>query len=594
MKVKRKVLKIKSKFFQSVKQLSLVIVTISFSGCAVVEPSQSHVHEEISKALNYSIHNNQARYPSKRKAQYKKRRVSKKIRRALLPKVSVAFNDNKNYEHRFNVSADKMPASVFFMHLVKGTSYDIIVDPDVNATISVVLNKVTVPEAVKAVCDAYSLEYKKTPYGYRIEKRHLVTKMYYVPYLNLDRKGKSETRVSPGTITETIGGNAAGGQGGGATTGRATSGASTSVETTLDNDFWKRLELTLKEMIGTTDGRKVVVNPDSSIVLVRAFPKEQRVISRYLKRIQRVMNKQVILEARVLEVRLNAGYQSGIQWQALGLNLDGTGADFGNQLNTLSSAYSLAVKSGNDFNTVIKLLNTQGRTEVLSSPHIATMNNQKAIIKVGDDQFFITNVSSTVSGATSDQVSQDVEFTPFFSGIALDVTPEINDDKTVTLHVHPVVSTVRRDELKYNLTGDQAGDSQVPLAQSTIRESDSIVRAKNNQVIVIGGLIANVSRSESHNVPGLDQTILKESVGRHDKESDKIELVILLKPVVVDSNKVWNNALYNARNSFQDSRKPYTYTVGVQPMNRYGERPPYHAANHVNALPDEIRYENAK
>lgn len=585
-------------FKVKLKQAVIFCSVLTLSGCAVVDPSQSHVHDKITNALTYSLHHNEALYPSrvKKTTPEKRRRISSRVTRALLPKVSVAFNNEKDYQHRFNVTADKMPARVFFMHLVKGTTYDIVVDPDVQGDISVVLNKVTVPEAIKAVCDAYSLEYRSTPYGYRISTRKLVTRMYYVSYLNLDRKGTSETRVSPGTITERVGGGAAGGgsSSGGASSDRATSGASTAVKTTLDNDFWERLESTLKGMIGSEAGRKVVVNPDSSLVLVRAYPDEQRVISRYLARIQKVMDKQVVLEARVLEVRLDAAYQSGIQWQALGLNLNGTGT-FANQLFDSSNAFSLAIHSGRDFNSVINLLNSQGRTEVLSSPHIATMNNQKAIIKVGDDEFFITNVSSTTSGSLATEVTQDVEFTPFFSGIALDVTPEINDDNTVTLHVHPVVSTVERENLTYNLTGRSGEESSVPLAKSTIRESDSIVRAKNNQVIIIGGLIANVSRSRDNNVPGVDQTVLKDSFGRHDRASDKIELVILLKPVIVNSNRVWNDGLYNMRNQFKGSRGAFTYTVGVQPMNKYGERPmPHHAMRQEDHVTDEVKYQHAK
>ena len=123
---------------------------------------------------------------------------------------------------------------------------------------------------------------------------------------------------------------------------------------------------------------------------------------------------------------------------------------------------------------------------VLSSPRIATMNNQKAVIKVGTDEFFVTDISSTTVTGAATTTSPSIELTPFFSGVALDVTPQISEQGEITLHVHPSVSRVE-DQIKSIEFGTDDTTLTVPLARSTVREADSIVRARNGQVVVIGG-----------------------------------------------------------------------------------------------------------
>jgi MSHA biogenesis protein MshL len=198
-----------------------------------------------------------------------------------------------------------------------------------------------------------------------------------------------------------------------------------------------------------------------------------------------------------------------------------------------------AVLNINDFNAVIELLQGQGDVKVLSSPRVATINNQKAIIKVGADEFFVTGVQSnaTASGGGTN-TSRTVEFTPFFSGIALDVTPQIDEQGVVTLHVHPTVSEVRDDikELEFG-----AGDTETfPLALSNVREADSIVRARSGQIIVIGGLMQESGRDDRFGVPVLSRLPLIGFLFRQTRvASRKSELVILLKPVVVESDEQW-------------------------------------------------------
>ena len=206
---------------------------------------------------------------------------------------------------------------------------------------------------------------------------------------------------------------------------------------------------------------------------------------------------------------------------------------------SLGGAFTMAFDIG-DFNAFLELLEQQGQTRVLSSPRVSTLNNQKAVIKAGTDEFFVTDIASNTVTGTSSTTSRDVTLTPFFSGIALDVTPQISDNHEVTLHIHPAVSEVTDQEKRLTVSGET---DTLPLAFSQIRESDSIVKARSGQIIVIGGLMRSSSVDEDFGTPMLSNI---PGVGKLFKSrravERKTELVILLKPIVVDSDKVWSKA----------------------------------------------------
>ena len=164
-----------------------------------------------------------------------------------------------------------------------------------------------------------------------------------------------------------------------------------------------------------------------------------------------------------------------------------------------ANAFTFAFDS-TDFAAFIQLLDTQGRTRVLSSPRVSTLHNQKAVIKAGTDEFFVTGINSNTTTGEATTTTLDVELTPFFSGVALDVTPQISEDGTVLMHIHPTVSEVD-DQSKRISFGDSSSD--LPLAFSQIRESDSVVRAKSGQVIVIGGLMRERRVRDDYKTPFL-------------------------------------------------------------------------------------------
>jgi MSHA biogenesis protein MshL len=476
-------------------------------------------------------------------------------------------------EPRFDIAVANAPARSFFLGLVRDTPYNIVVSPEVSGEISLDLKHVTVPEVLEMARALYGYDYSKLPAGYLVLPAALQTRLFYVNYIDLERSGTSRTRVTSGQLTQAA--PSPYGNGSGAVSQSAVpnsafqsnapsqpGGASqtgSSIDTRYKVNFWQELEASLREMMPKDGAHSVVVNAQSGIVAVRAMPRELNEVAKYLAQIQSTISRQVILEAKIIEVQLNNDYQAGVNWTALmqqGANNHYTigqqsPADFsgnllaptgtpinvgpGNPVTSLANtalggAFTLALDF-KDFGAYVNLLQIQGNTRVLSSPRVATLNNQKAVIKSGSDQFFVTNVASSTVTGTAASTSNNVELTPFFSGVALDVTPQIDDDGYVILHIHPTVSQVTSQTTTFTVNG--TADS-LPLALSQIRESDSVVKARSGQVIVIGGLMQTQSIKTDYQTPGLGSIpILGNLFKSKQTQSVKTELVILLKPIVV-------------------------------------------------------------
>jgi len=535
--------------------------------------------------------------------------VPGEVSAALMPPVQVGAGSGNGggagetppSQQRFDIDVHDMPAQKFFVGLVKDTPYNMTVNPKVKGRISLTLKNVTIPEVMRTVQDVYGYDYRKTAAGYQVMPAALQTRIYQVNYLDVVRNGDSRTRVSSGQSTNEIGPNGERLQRGGYSgngnnqTQEGVGLAGSEIQTISKSDFWKSLKDSLDAMIGDKDGRKVVINADSGLVVVRAMPNELRQVHDFLERLQKNVQREVVLEAKILEVTLNKGFQAGINWGALsrhgsdsyfagqvaGQNLfsngasdlagtplsinPGSGSGFtGFNSTAVGGTFALALNLS-DFNAVIELLQSQGDVHVLSSPRVATVNNQKAVIKVGSDEFFVTGVSNNTVTGTATTSNQNIQLTPFFSGIALDVTPQIDKKGRVILHVHPTVSQVT-DQNKEITVGGQK--QNLPLALSNVRESDSIVRAANGQVVVIGGLMQDKTNTTHYSTPILGDIPVIGSLFRQVKHTkEKSELVILLKPVVVDNPDVWKSQVQGAQQRVHDVNPEFKWPAGASASN---------------------------
>jgi MSHA biogenesis protein MshL len=470
-------------------------------------------------------------------------------------------------EQRFSLTVNNARASEVFMGMVTGTPYSMLVHPDVTGTLTLNLKNVTVPEAMEAVRALYGYEYEVQGKRIIVPSPALQTRIYHLNSLAMQRKGMSDMRVVSGSVSLSSGG-------GGAESGSSPASASksletSSVQTATESRYWDEVGAGLKALVG--EGGSVVVSPQSGIVIVKATPASLYMVEKYLRATELVSARQVMLEAKILEVKLNDGYQSGINWATLqrdgklaigvnGLNPDRTtpvslGGSVSQMLGgaipgTAGNVFGLAFDDG-DFGAIINLIKSQGTVHVLSSPRIATINNQKAVLKVGTDDFFVTEISGgTVATPTTPATPPNVIVQPFFSGIALDVTPQIDDKDNITLHVRPSVSTVT--EIQKDIRLGDLGNFTLPLASSSISETDSVVRLKDGHIVAIGGLMSQSFVDGKNRVPLLgDIPVVGQLFGNTSLASEKRELVVLIKTTLIRDGQDWNRDLEATQHRFQ-------------------------------------------
>ncbi len=496
--------------------------------------------------------------------------VPESVSNALLPN-SYAQSSSRKIASRFDVSVNQVPARTFFVSLVSDAGVNVVAHPEVAGSISLELKNVTINEVLDVTREVYGYEYKYKSGIYTIYPRKLRTEVFPIDYLDVQRVGVTDTSVQIGKITSGTGDSQNGSNGGssedssetanllsylgetGAEGGGGSGGQSISpgarVQTLTKTDFWAGLNQTLLAIVGDGEGRMVMTNPQAGLVVVKALPHELHSVKDFLEKSELSVKRQVVLETKILEVRLNDGFQAGINWGAISGQLSLSQSNSSN-----SSLSDIIFDNGGgveslistvldvpDITKLLFLLEEQGNVQVLSSPRISTVNNQKAVIRVGSDEFFVTGLSnSTTSSASSIVNTPEVELDSFFSGIALDVTPQISEEGEVILHVHPMVTTVT-DQIKEI---DIAGSAfSLPLALRDVRESDSIVKARSGQVVVLGGLMQETSSDVDSKRAFLgDIPIVNLLFKAKQKTTVKTELVILMQPIVVGEN-TWQRQL---------------------------------------------------
>ncbi|HEY6356199.1 MAG TPA: secretin N-terminal domain-containing protein, partial [Burkholderiaceae bacterium] len=360
-------------------------------------------------------------------------------------------------EQRFDLVVNNASVQQVCQAIASGSRYSIIVPPGLNASVTVALKDVTVREALDVLRELHGLEYRIDGTRVFIQPPVLQTRLFQVAYPSAKRIGRSDTKVISGSISSNNPSSSNSAVVGGVNS-TATEGSQ--ISTTTDVDFWKELDASLKALIGAEGGRQIVTSQHAGIIVVRAFPRELREVESFLRASRLAIERQVMLEAKIVEVSLSEGFESGINWAALaqGTHRFSVGAD-ASRINvpgslgsaagippgsivtpidatttpptvtptTLAQLINSPFASGSagvlgmaftnsSFNALLAFLETQGAVHVLSSPRVAAVNNQKAVLRVGTDDFFITNISATTVASSSGTVTTPtITVQPFFS-----------------------------------------------------------------------------------------------------------------------------------------------------------------------------------
>ncbi|TQP36045.1 pilus (MSHA type) biogenesis protein MshL [Vibrio cholerae] len=547
------------------RKIVLASVVTSLVGCSMGHRDPV----EAKQALNQAINETNSRQIDQ---------LPPSVEADLMPDMDTLTASEPKTLQRFRIQAEDVEAKAFFASLVQGTEYSAAIHPAVTGRVTLNLTDVTLDEALGVVRDLYGFEVVKEGKVIQVYPAGLRTVTIPVDYLQFKRTGRSLTSITTGTITNTDTNNSSSssssssgssdGNSSSSSSRRSDSRGGTEIETTNESDFWPLLEKAVAQLLGGSGGQTVIANPQAGVLTLRAYPDEIRQVNEFLGISQQRMHRQVILEAKILEVTLSDGYQQGINWSKAfssnGANYnigsgtitqDSSGNPITSALPGLDAIGSLlggqsnVVISSGSFDAVISFMATQGDLNVLSSPRVTASNNQKAVIKVGTDEYYVTDLSSVVGTGDNAQASPDITLTPFFSGISLDVTPQIDDQGNVLLHVHPAVIEVEQQTkiITYN-----SQEITLPLARSSIRESDSVIRAKDGDVVVIGGLMKTNTIERVSKVPFLGDVPGLGNLFRNiSNQTQKTELVILLKPTVVGVN-TWQKELERSRSLLQE------------------------------------------
>jgi MSHA biogenesis protein MshL len=446
---------------------------------------------------------------------------------------------------RVSVAARGADIRGVLLALVEQAGLDLIADPDVDGTITLEIENVTIGEALDAILIPAGYQYDLTAGLLRVHGRGLHTRLFTLNYMTSVRAGLTRLSASSGGSSD------ASATGGGDTQRSGGSGgeSSFSVNSEMFSDPWteiiKGLELILFGEVfggmGVPEGvpERLVVHPASGVILVTAsLPKLNRVAD-FLEKIEGSVHRQVLIEVRIMEVALSEGFHMGIDWSRIPGGSEDITSVYGNndiaaaqKLSPGNDIFQIAASAG-EFNMLLDALGTQGRVKVISSPRIATLNNQKAIIKVAREASFF-------SQRIDYQMQPDGSMTPIASveperttiGLILDVTPQISPDSDIIMHIHPSLTHLAGEDVFP--PGASGTDVLANAPVLDIREVDTVVRIKSGNMLIIGGLMKDNERLEEKGIPLLRSIpILGYLFKRTDLVKEKVELVIVLKPSVV-------------------------------------------------------------
>lgn len=440
--------------------------------------------------------------------------------------------------------------------------------PDVRGRVNTRLRDATLEDALDAIVLGQGFDYAIQNGVLRVQPAELDTRIYTLDYIALSRVGVGTTiiqrRLGGGQLGQTGAGGLPGAAGGagaaGAAGGLGGRGGADVISSVEVANLWDDIRVSLEGLLFDSpgeeqaqadaqpgiqggnapsaysrvspDGRRLIINPMAGTIMVAAPSSLLDQIEVFISAFEASITRQVLIEAKVVEVALDREFQFGIDWSAL--------RDIGDvelRLNTSppgggGEGVELTLGTGEPgINTVLRALDTQGDVRVLSSPRVSTLSNQRAIINISTDEVFFAVTRQPILGPDGGVIGFNTEINPqqIAVGIVLDVFPQVAPDNSITMNIRPVVTDVIRVEEVRLEDGTQA---RAPVIDR--RETDTVVRVRDGETIVIGGLMQTRQRTTESGVPVLkDIPLLGRLFSSTRREEEKRELVIFLTPKIV-------------------------------------------------------------
>lgn len=513
----------------------------------------------------------------------------------------------------YSVVVNEVPVQQLLFALARDAKFNVDIHPGLEGTVTLNALNQTLPQILERVSAQVNMRYD-------IQDRLIIAgpdtsfiREYQIDYVNMDRKTKATVTMSTSIAS-------AGGGIGGSSAGVANA-SSSEVENTSDHQLWKTIEQNIKDLIQeedkivvnhaakvstqkvanatdtsegvtektttkesqnqqettqTREANHVIVNRETGIIAVRATGRQHKKIAEFLSKVQAGASRQVLIEATLVEVTLDDSYQAGVDWSRIGTSLNNS-LNIGQALTTNSfgtgPVTTLTFASNSDFfkgtfSATMKLLETFGKTRVLSSPKVMALNNQTALLKVVDEKVYfemsVNRTPATTTSAATVDYSSTIKSVPI--GVMMSVTPQISRDKQISLNVRPTITRITGYKVDpvASLLGSKV-DNLIPEIQ--VREIESTLKLSSGQTAVLGGLMQESVDKQKSGIPVLmNLPWVGDLFTYRNDGTKKTELVIFLQPTVIE-----NPSLDGDLNKYKDQlpKSDFFDAPGLKPAGTF-------------------------
>lgn len=507
----------------------------------------------------------------------------------------------------YSVVVNEVPVKELLLALARDTKQNIDIHSGLKGLVSLNAINETLPAILDRVAKQVDMRYRVEGNTIIVSPDTPYLRTYRVSYVNMTRNTTSSIGVS-GELTVSTGSSTTGSSGGAAaaaTSASGVGGSSTVVRTVSNNNFWEQLRDNIRAILAATRARSlsaeekntiaeaqrsaretalkqaeavsragqgaatlfttafrgvpqqplgdvrddIIINPVSGTVSVLATERQHRLVQQHLDSVTSAAQRQVLIEATIVEVQLSQAYQGGVDWNRISTSggLAFSQALLGSNLATapfVALFYNQNNQRQNHISLTIKLLEQFGQTRVLSSPKLMALNNQTALLKVVDNIVYFdvqAQTSQAVNAGTLTTATTTARTVAV--GMVMGVTPQINDDGRVSVTVRPTISRVTRFVDDPNPLLAAAGvRNQVPEIQT--REMESVLQVGSGQTVILGGLMQNEVRRDRDQVPvvGSDPRV-GDLFAFRDERAVKTELVVFLRPTVISNPSLESDEL---------------------------------------------------